>query len=72
MSDLQKKDIVNIADGARLGKIVDINVDNDGSINSLIVEPIKLMRRMSYGSEINVTFKQIITIGSDVILVDLR
>ncbi|MDD4187809.1 MAG: YlmC/YmxH family sporulation protein [Bacilli bacterium] len=72
MSDLQRKDIVNITDGTRLGKIVDININSDGFINSLVVEPIKLMRRISYGSEINITFKQIVTIGSDVILVNLQ
>ncbi|MFA6777597.1 MAG: YlmC/YmxH family sporulation protein [Bacilli bacterium] len=72
MSDLQRKDIVNIVDGTRLGKIVDININCDGFINSLVVEPIKLLRRISYGSEINITFKQIVTIGSDVILVNLQ
>lgn len=72
MSDLQRKDIVNITDGTRLGKIVDININSDGYINSLVVEPIKMLRRISYGSEINITFKQIVTIGSDVILVNLQ
>ncbi|MDD4795941.1 MAG: YlmC/YmxH family sporulation protein [Bacilli bacterium] len=72
MSDLQRKDIVSITDGTRLGKIVDININSDGFINSLVVEPIKMLRRISYGSEINITFKQIVTIGSDVILVNLQ
>lgn len=72
MSDLQRKDIVNVVDGTRLGKIVDININQNGFINSLIVEPVKMLRRINYGSEINVTFKQIVTIGSDVILVDLN
>ncbi|MDD2409107.1 MAG: YlmC/YmxH family sporulation protein [Bacilli bacterium] len=71
MSDLQRKDIVNIINGARLGKIVDIDVTKEGYINSLIVESAKLMRKISYGNEVNITFKQIVTIGSDVILVDL-
>ena len=72
ISDLQRKDIVNMVDGTRLGKIVDLDIDNDGKINSLIVEPVKIMRRISYGSEINITFQQIVTIGSDVILVNLK
>lgn len=71
MSDLQRKDIVNVINGARLGKIVDIDVTKEGYINSLIVEPAKLMRKISYGNEVNITFGQIVTIGSDVILVDL-
>ncbi len=72
MSDLQRKDIVNIADGARLGKIVDLNINEEGLIINLIVEPIKLLRRISFANEINITFKQIVTIGSEVILVDLN
>ncbi|MDD2505002.1 MAG: YlmC/YmxH family sporulation protein [Bacilli bacterium] len=72
MSDLQRKDIVNVIDGTRLGKIVDINITAEGHINSLIVEPVKVLRRISYGSEINITFKQIVTIGNDVILVNLN
>lgn len=71
MSDLQRKDIVNVVNGSRLGKIVDIDVTKEGNINSLIVEPAKLIRKISYGGEISITFKQIVTIGSDVILVDL-
>ncbi len=71
MSDLQRKDIVNVINGSRLGKIVDIDVTKDGYINSLIVEPAKLMRKISYGNEVYITFSQIVTIGSDVILVDL-
>lgn len=72
MSDLQRKDIVNIADGTRLGKIVDLNINEEGIIINLIVEPIKLLRRISFANEINITFKQIVTIGSDVILVNLN
>lgn len=71
MSDLQRKDIVNVINGSRLGKIVDIDVTKDGYINSLIVEPAKLMQKISYGNEVYITFSQIVTIGSDVILVDL-
>lgn len=72
MSDLQRKDIVSIKDGIRLGKIVDIEVNNDGMIKGLIIEPLKMMRRISIGAEVKITFDEIVTIGSDVILVDLK
>ncbi|NLL02141.1 MAG: YlmC/YmxH family sporulation protein [Mollicutes bacterium] len=72
ISDLQRKDIVNIADGSRLGKIVDLNINEEGLIINLIVEPLKILRRISFANEINITFKQIVTIGSDVILVNLN
>ncbi|HHX32986.1 MAG TPA: YlmC/YmxH family sporulation protein [Mollicutes bacterium] len=72
MSELQRKDIVSINDGIRLGKIVDIEVNKEGKILGLIIEPIKMMRRISIGSEVKITFEEIVTIGSDVILVDLK
>jgi len=69
ISDLQKKDIVNTIDGTKLGRIVDIDVSADGKINHLVVEPHKILKRISFGGESNITFEQIETIGSDVILV---
>jgi len=72
VSDLQRKDVVNTNDGTKLGRIIDIDVKEDGTINHLVVEPYKLMRRISYGSEVSISFKEIITIGNDVILVDLK
>lgn len=72
MSDLQRKDIINTKDGTKLGKIVDIDVTSDGIINYLIVEPVKLLKKISYGQEFKITFKQIKTIGNDVILVDFE
>jgi len=70
ISDLQKKDIVNTNNGVKLGRIVDIDLTEDGKINHLVVEPHKLMKRISFGGETNITFEQIQTIGKDVILVN--
>lgn len=69
MSDLQNKDIINVTTGSRIGRIIDINVDNSGVINYLIVGETKVMKRFGAG-EIKIYFKQIKTIGSDVILVE--
>ncbi len=71
MSDLQRKDIINMTNGTRIGKIIDIDVNEDGLINSLIVGELKMMKRFNNSSETRISFKQIKTIGSDVILVDL-
>lgn len=71
MSDLQRKDIINMTTGSRIGKIIDIDVNEDGLINSLIVGEHKMMKRFNNSSETRISFKQIKTIGSDVILVDL-
>ena len=71
MSDLQRKDIIYMTTGSRIGKIIDIDVNEDGLINSLIVGELKMMKRFNNSSETRISFKQIKTIGSDVILVDL-
>ena len=71
MSDLQRKDIINMTTGSRIGKIIDIDVNEDGLINTLIVGELKMMKRFNNSSENRISFKQIKTIGSDVILVDL-
>ena len=71
ISDLQRKDIVN-TDGTRLGRIADIDVSSDGKVNYLIIEPNKMLRRISYGNEVSITFSQIVTIGNDVILVSMK
>lgn len=72
MSDMQRKDIINTKTGTKLGRIVDIEVNNDGTISYLIVEPVKMLRKVSIGGESKITFKQIKTIGNDVILVEFE
>ena len=38
LSDLQGKDIVNVNDGTKIGSIIDVIIDNNGSIVSMIVQ----------------------------------
>ena len=38
LSDLQEKDIVNINDGRKIGRIIDAEVDMMGKINYLVVD----------------------------------
>ena len=68
ISDLQTKDIVSIKDGRRLGKIVDIVINTEGTINYFVIE-----QRGFFGSrdEVNVYMNQIKKIGEDVILVEI-
>lgn len=70
MSDLQHKDIINVISGSKIGKILDIEINNEGVINYLIVGELKMMRRLN-ASEYKISFKQIKRIGNDVILVEL-
>ena len=72
LSDLQEKDIVNINDGRKIGRIIDAEVDISGKINYLIVDEKRGIRTfLSSNSDVNITFDKIKRIGTDVILVDL-
>ena len=70
ISDLQRKDVVSMKDGRKLGKIVDAEIDGLGNIQYLVIEPKRFFRFFGSCEETTVTFKQINKIGEDVILVE--
>lgn len=69
ISDLQRKDIVNIADGQNLGRIIDIEINEKGQILNLVVEKKKLLRAINNSTDTNVSYDKVERIGEDVILV---
>lgn len=71
ISDLQSKDIVNTDDGQNLGRIIDIEINNEGQIINLIVEKKKIWRSIT-SSDTTISFKNVTRIGEDVILVNLK
>ena len=71
MSDLQDKDIINLTDGRKVGKIIDAIIDDDGNINSLVIQKVKIFNIVA-NNELEVRWDQIKTIGSDVILIDIK
>ena len=70
LSDLQRKDIINIDTGKRLGRIIDAQVNEKGIIEFFVVMDHKFWRFWKFSGEINVTINQIKKIGTDVILID--
>ena len=73
LSDLQNKDIVNTMDGRKIGNIIDININVEGKMESLIVEKSKFLVSMfSTKDEIEVKWDKIEKIGEDVILVKIN
>lgn len=73
ISELRLRDVINIADGKRLGLIKDIDIDLDtGRIKAIILpgnsRPFSLFSR---NDELIVSWEKIVRIGVDVILVDL-
>ncbi len=71
LSDLQRKDVVNLQDGKRLGRIVDATIEENGAVEYFSVMPIRFWKFWKSSSEITITFHQIKRIGTDVILVEL-
>ena len=70
LSDLQRKDIINIETGKKMGKIIDAQMNEKGMIEFFIVMDHKFWRFWKSSGEINVTIEQIKKIGTDVILVN--
>lgn len=72
LTELQNKDIVDIESGKIIGGIIDILLDENGNLESLVVEKTKfLISLFTSKDEIEVKWKQIEKIGQDVILVRL-
>lgn len=71
VSDLQIKDVVSMIDGRKLGRIVDIELEENGVIKYFIVEPKRFFRFFGASGETSVNMNQIKKIGEDVILVEI-
>ena len=73
LSELQKKDIINIKDGKKIGKIVDVEFDiNSGYMVHFVIEKAHFVRSLfSTTEELNIKFTQIKKLGEDVILIDI-
>jgi YlmC/YmxH family sporulation protein len=73
LSELSKKDIINIKDGKRIGKIVDVEFDiNNGYMIKFIIESTNVIKSIfSNSEELTIKFSQIKKLGEDVILIDI-
>ena len=69
-TDLRAKEVVNLQNGARMGKIVDMIIDSNGkNVLGLVVPGRRKLFRAS--EDIFIPWCNIAKIGSDVILVSL-
>ncbi|MBP0724824.1 YlmC/YmxH family sporulation protein [Bacillus sp. RG28] len=71
ISDFQVKDVVNVADGKKLGNIIDLEIDqtNGNIISVILTKPTKGLNFFSKEEEIAIPWSEIVKIGEDVILV---
>jgi len=72
LSELQKKDIIDINSGIKVGNIIDVLVDEGGKIISLLVDRNFGFNFFSNRGEIEVNYKDIIKIGEDVVLIKIE
>jgi YlmC/YmxH family sporulation protein len=73
-SELQAKDVVNVGDGRKLGSVGDLDIDMDtGMVRAIIIPgPSRFFGMVASGEDVVVPWHQIVRIGQDVVLVDLR
>ena len=70
LSELQNKYKISIKNAVNLGRIVDEQINNEVHIIWFVHEEKKLFRKVLKNSEMSFNFKDIVKIGSDVILVN--
>lgn len=73
LSELQRKDIINLNTGKKIGRIIDIEINKEnGQLIKMIIETNKLFKGMfNNEKDISIKYDQINKIGEDVILVDI-
>lgn len=71
-TELRRKDVVNMVDGRRLGRIVDIVFNVKGQIIGLVTPGFRKLLFFKATDDIFVPWCDIKKIGDDVILVELR
>lgn len=71
ISEFQIKDIVNVSDGKKLGNIGDIEINlQTGKVDALIISATgKILGLFGKNEDVVISWKNIIKIGEDVILV---
>ena len=69
-TELRAKEVVNLQNGARMGKVIDIIIDSNGkNVLGLVVPGVR--RLFKAGEDIFIPWCNISKIGNDVILVSL-
>ncbi|OCA85525.1 hypothetical protein A8F94_11590 [Bacillus sp. FJAT-27225] len=71
ISDFQMKDVINVADGKKLGNITDIDINlNSGKIQSVVIGGTgKVLGLFGKDEDMIIPWANILKIGQDVILV---
>lgn len=71
---MRQKEVVNIDDGTRIGLIYDFEIDlNSGDVSAIIIPGEgKILNFFGKSQDLIIPWENIIKIGTDIILVDLK
>ena len=69
LSDLQNKKIISIATGRNIGNIIDVDIREDGRIDSFLIEQSRNFFSLNRESDTRILWNDITKVGEDVILV---
>lgn len=70
--EMREKEVVNIVDGKKLGRILDMVFTNSGDVLGIVVPGEKrIFKNIAGGDSLFIPWKCIIKIGEDTILVEL-
>lgn len=71
--DFRQKEVINIADGRRLGYIYDVEIDDESGQIAAVVIPIsgKVLGLFGKENEYVIPWESIKKIGEDIVLVEL-
>lgn len=74
LSELQTKDVVNLSDGNKIGKIKDIDIDIDtGNIKSINVLTVSKFKSFFTGDTVcTVNWDKVVKFGGEVIIVNIN
>lgn len=72
LTELMSKDIINDDDGAKLGRIIDLELDttNGEVLNIIISRGFRINNLFSNKEATSIPYNKIIKIGNDVVIVD--
>lgn len=72
LSDLQNKEVIDIASGKRMGSIIDVIITLNGTVSKLVLEDRKITRKLFSPTkeDVYLDWRQIVKIGDDIILID--
>ena len=69
LSDIQTKKIIDVVNGTNIGFIADLNINQDGKIESMVIDPGKSFWSLNKDISMLIPWENITKIGEDVILV---